>query len=98
MEKRPVYGVKYAQGRGKTDIPNRVRKTGKSRDRKSQGLIVALIGHFPNIKQAEMARAAGLSVKDVEKIIAQLREEKVIDRVGEKRFGHWIVIAKNPEP
>lgn len=94
----PAHGAKRAQGRERNDIPSRVRNTRKSRDRKSRGLVVALIGHFPDIKQAEMARAAGLSVKGVEKIIAQLKAEKIIARVGGKRFGHWIVIAKNPEP
>lgn len=96
--KRPAHGAKRAQGRERNDIPSRVRNTRKSRDRKSRSLIVALIGHFPNIKQAEIARAAGLSVKGVEKIIAQLKAEKVIDRVGGKRFEHWIVIAKKTEP
>lgn len=98
VEKRPVDGAKRAQSRKRNDIPSRDRNTRKSRDGKSRGVIGALIGHFPNIKQAEMARAAGLSVKGVEKIIAQLKAEKVIDRVGGKRFGHWIVISKNPEP
>lgn len=31
-------------------------------------------------------------------LIGHFKVEKVIDRVGGKRFGHWIVIAKKTEP
>lgn len=86
--------------RTKTDHPakSRDRNDGESRDRKRRELIVALIGHFPTIKQSEMAKAARISVKGVEKIVARLKAEGIVSRTGGKRFGHWVVSGKDPVP
>ena len=64
-------------------------KNGEKRSDKSKHVIVALIKRFPKIRQTEMAKATGLSVKGVEKVLAQLKAANVIARVGGKRFGQW---------
>lgn len=72
------------------DYPKKRRENnGEKRSDKSKHVIVALIGRFPKIKQTEMAKATGLSVKGVEKVLAQLKAANVIVRVGGKRFGQW---------
>ena len=63
----------------------------EKRSDKSKHVIVALIKRFPKIRQIEMAKATGLSVKGVEKVLAQLKAANVIVRVGGKRFGQWMV-------
>ena len=43
-----------------------------------------------------MAKATGLTVKGVEKVLAQLKAANVIVRVGGKRFGQWQVCKQEP--
>ena len=64
-------------------------KNGEKRSDKSKHIIVALVKRFPKIRQTEMAKATGLTVKGVEKVLAQLKAANVIVRVGGKRFGQW---------
>lgn len=72
------------------DYPKKRRENNsEKRSDKSKHVIVALINRFPKIKQTEMAKATGLSVKGVEKVLAQLKAANVIVRVGGKRFGQW---------
>ena len=72
------------------DYPKKRRENnGEKRSDKSKHVIVALIKRFPKIRQTEMAKATGLSVKGVEKVLAQLKAANVIVRVGGKRFGQW---------
>ena len=40
----------------------------------------------------EMADKIGISVKGIEKIIASLKNEGHIERVGSRKTGHWVVI------
>ena len=71
-------------------------KNGEKRSDKSKHIIVALIKRFPKIRQTEMAKATGLTVKGVEKVLAQLKAANVIVRVGGKRFGQWQVCKQEP--
>ena len=72
------------------DYPKKRREnSGEKRSDKSKHVIVALIKRFPKIRQTEMAKATGLSVKGVGKVLAQLKAANVIVRVGGKRFGQW---------
>ena len=47
----------------------------------------------PDITQAELALALGLSVKGIEKIIRQLKDANAIRRIGGKKMGSWEVVA-----
>ena len=66
-------------------------RNGAKRSDKSKHVIIALIERFPKIRQTEMAKATGLSVKGVEKVLAQLKAANVIVRVGGRRFGQWMI-------
>ena len=66
-------------------------RNGEKRSDKSKHVIIALIERFPKIRQIEMAKATGLSVKGVEKVLAKLKAANVIVRVGGKRFGQWML-------
>lgn len=74
------------------DYPKKsYERNGEKRSDKSKHVIVALIERFPKIRQTEMAKATGLSVKGVEKVLAQLKTANVIVRVGGRRFGQWMI-------
>ncbi|NCS81944.1 MAG: winged helix-turn-helix transcriptional regulator, partial [Ignavibacteria bacterium] len=53
--------------------------------------IVKLIGENPKITIPELSKALGISTRAVEKQIANLRQAKMIDRVGSTR-GYWKII------
>lgn len=65
----------------------------KSRD-KSRDKVLRLIKKQPDITQAELALALGLSVKGIEKIIRQLKDANAIRRIGGKKMGSWEVVAQ----
>jgi len=51
-----------------------------------------LIKEDKHITIPEMADKIGISVKGIEKIIASLKNEGHIERVGSRKTGHWAVI------
>ena len=58
---------------------------------KSRDKVLCLLRKQPDLTQAELANALGLTVKAIEKIVRQLRDANLIKREGGKKFGHWIV-------
>jgi len=61
---------------------------------KSVVKILDLIGQYPDITRERLAREVGLSVRGVEKNLAQLKSEGKIIRVGGRKSGHWEVSQK----
>ena len=60
---------------------------------KSRDKVLRLIRKQPDMTQAELALALGLSVKGIEKIIRQLKDANAIRRIGGKKMGSWEVVA-----
>ena len=58
---------------------------------KSVVKILDLIAQYPDITRERLAREFGLSVRGVEKNLAQLKSEGKIVRVGGRKGGHWEV-------
>ena len=58
---------------------------------KGEAYEVGLLRKQPDLTQAELANALGLTVKAIEKIVRQLRDTNLIKREGGKKFGRWIV-------
>lgn len=54
--------------------------------------ILELLGADPKITQAEVSRRLGISKRHVERIMATLRNNGVIRRVGSNRSGSWDVL------
>jgi Fic family protein len=63
----------------------------KSRE-KSRDKVLKLLKKQPDLTQAELSEALGLSVKAIEKVIRQLRDANQIRREGGKKFGHWELV------
>jgi len=59
---------------------------------KSAGKILKLLGEFPEITRERLAAEVGLSVRGIEKNLAQLKSAGQIRRVGGRKGGHWEVV------
>jgi ATP-dependent DNA helicase RecG len=68
-----------------------VKSVGKSVV-KSAGKILKLLGEFPEITRERLAAEVGLSVRGIEKNLAQLKSAGQIRRVGGRKGGHWEVV------
>ena len=64
---------------------------------KSVVKILDLIAQYPYITRERLAREVGLSVRGVEKNLAQLKSEGKIVRVGGRKGEHWEVAKGNAE-
>ena len=54
--------------------------------------ILNAIKENPKVKTNELALMLGVSVRTIKSLIATLEKNKVIERVGGKRFGCWKII------
>ena len=61
---------------------------------KSVVKILDLVAQFPDITRERLAKEVGLSVRGVEKNLAQLKSEGKIVRVGGRKGGHWEVAKR----
>ena len=59
---------------------------------KSVGKILKLLGDFPEITRESLAAEVGLSVRGVEKNLAQLKSAGKIRRIGGRKGGRWEVV------
>ena len=63
---------------------------------KSVVKILDLLKQYPDITRERLAREVGLSVRGVEKNLAQLKSAGRIMRVGGRKGGHWEVVGSGP--
>ena len=56
--------------------------------------ILDLLKQYPDITRERLARKVGLSVRGVEKNLAQLKSAGKIVRVGGRKSGHWEVVER----
>lgn len=54
--------------------------------------ILELIKENPNITRSELAEIAGINPSAIQKHIAKLKAEGLIERVGGDKGGHWKII------
>ena len=64
-------------------------KTGKSREK-----IVGLLSQDGSLTAVALAARIGITPKAVEKQIARLKADGLIERIGPDKGGHWHVIGK----
>ena len=60
--------------------------------KKSVGKILELLSEFPEITREGLAADVGLSVRGVEKNLAQLKSAGRIRRIGGRKGGRWEVV------
>ena len=56
------------------------------------GQSLDLIAQYPDITRERLAKEIGLSIRGVEKNLAQLKSEGKIVRIGGRKGGHWEVV------
>ena len=60
--------------------------------KKSVGQILKLLGDFPEITRESLVADVGLSVRGIEKNLAQLKSAGKIRIIGGRKSGHWEVV------
>ena len=58
---------------------------------KTRDKIIALIAEDGKLSAAALAKKIGISAKAVEKQLAKLKAEGIIDRKGPAKGGEWVV-------
>ena len=70
------------------------QEKGKKRARKGQEKLFALIKVNPHISVSSIAKKCGMSVKTIRNLIDELREDKLIERIGPAKGGYWKVLSE----
>ena len=63
----------------------------RNRFRKSREKIVALLSEDGKLSAAALAEKIGITAKSVEKHLANLKADGIIERIGPAKGGHWKV-------
>ncbi len=58
---------------------------------KTRDKIMDLLKEDKTLSAAKLAKKVGIGIKGVEKRLAKLKEEGLIERVGAPRGGYWVV-------
>ena len=76
-----------------TDSEQGREKTTKSREKttKSREKIVALLSEDGKLSATTLAEKIGISAKSVEKHLANLKADGIIERIGPAKGGYWKV-------
>jgi len=64
---------------------------GRKKPQKSREKIVALLSEDGKLSAAALAEKIGISAKSVEKHLANLKADGIIQRIGPAKGGHWKV-------
>ena len=59
---------------------------------KTEKKVIELLIENPSFTSIELAEKIGVTKRTIERAFKSLREKKMIERVGSKRDGNWIVI------
>ena len=84
-------------GRKPQKVGRKLQKVGekpqKSREKtaKSRKKIVALLAQDGKLSAAALAKQIGLSAKTIEKHLAKLKADGIIERIGPAKGGYWKV-------
>jgi len=62
----------------------------------SEQQILKILRTRGSITAHELAIETGLSDRHIQRIMAQLRDGKIIEREGSNRYGKWIVLVTDP--
>ena len=54
--------------------------------------VIEVLKEQPDISQEALGEKLGITRRVVQKYINALKEEGRIERIGGKRYGHWIII------
>ena len=55
-------------------------------------MVIEFLIENPNLTSAELAEQIGVTKRTIERTFKTLQEKKMIERIGSKRYGNWIVV------
>ena len=59
---------------------------------KTEKKVIELLIENPSTRSVELAEIIGVTKRTVERTLKSLQEKKMIERIGSKRYGNWIVV------
>ncbi|MDY6062843.1 MAG: putative DNA binding domain-containing protein [Erysipelotrichaceae bacterium] len=60
---------------------------------KTEKKVIEILIENSNITSVELAEQIGVTKRTIERVFNSLKEKKIIERIGSKRDGNWIVVA-----
>ena len=60
-----------------------------------QALIISMIQDNPNIGRIEMSTKLGVNEKTIRRDLEDLKEKRIIVRIGGRKDGHWEILIDN---
>lgn len=61
-------------------------------------VVLELISKNPSMKQQELVKATGKSLRSIKRIMKSLQDKKYIRRESGKRYGKWEILSKRQKP
>ena len=61
---------------------------------KTEKKVIELLIENPSLKSIELAEKIGVTKRTIERSFKSLQEKKMIERIGSKRDGNWIVFRQ----
>ena len=59
---------------------------------KTEKKVIEFLIENPSLTSTELAEQIGVTKRTIERTFKTLQEKKIIERIGSKRYGNWIVI------
>ena len=59
---------------------------------KTEKKVIQLLIELPSLTSIELAEKIGVTKRTIERALKSLQEKNIIERIGSKRDGNWIVI------
>ena len=59
---------------------------------KTEKKVIELLKENPNLTSIELSEKIGVTKRTIERAFKSLQEKNIIERIGSKRDGNWIVI------
>ncbi len=59
---------------------------------KTEKKVIELLIENPSLTSVELAEKVGVARRTIERTFKSLQEKKMIERIGSKRDGNWIVV------
>ena len=57
--------------------------------------VIKMISENSNISAKEVAEKLAITIRQAERIFAQLKQKKLIERKGARKNGHWQIVKKD---
>lgn len=59
---------------------------------KTEKKVIEILIENPSVTSVEIAEKVGVTKRTIERAFKSLQEKKMIERIGSKRDGNWIVV------